>query len=83
MIVELNEAKAWSAQVPRAGVEIRVLTGTVWVTQEGDAEDHVLSAGGTFVADRAGRVGIQAFTHADVAVEVPNRHPAPLHAAAA
>jgi hypothetical protein len=79
MIVELNEAKVWSSEVARGGLEIRVLTGTVWVTQEGDLEDHVVAAGGSFVADRSGRLGIQAFAHADVAVEPTHR----LRAAAA
>jgi hypothetical protein len=80
MILELDETKAWSGEVKRAGLEIRVLSGRAWVTQEGDGEDHVVEASGAFVTDRKGRVGIQALTSARVAVEVP--HHAPLHAAA-
>lgn len=83
MILELDEAKAWSTEAKRAGLEIRVLSGRAWVTQEGDGSDHVVEASGAFVTDRAGRVGIQALTRARVAVEVAHRAHAPLHAAAA
>lgn len=83
MILELDEAKAWSTEVRRAGLEIRVLSGRAWVTQEGDGEDHVVEAPGAFVTDRAGRVGIQALTRARIAVEAPQHAHAPLHAAAA
>jgi hypothetical protein len=82
MIVELNEAKAWSSEVTREGLEIRVLTGKVWITQEGDGEDHVVEALGRFVTDRTGRVGIQALTPAQVAVQAPHHVHVPLHAAA-
>jgi len=83
MILELNEAMAWSTEAKRAGLEIRVLSGRAWVTQEGDGQDHVVEASGAFVTDRTGRVGIQALTRVRVAVEAPHHAHAPLHAAAA
>lgn len=83
MIVELEQARAWSAEVRQAGAELRVLSGRVWVTQEGDGEDHVLEAGSTFLTDRAGRVAVQSLTRARVQVELPHRLHEPLRAVAA
>jgi hypothetical protein len=71
MTVELSESRTWSAEVEPNGLELRVLGGTVWVTQEADPEDHVLGATGRFVTYRAGRVAIQALTPASVEVAVP------------
>jgi Protein of unknown function (DUF2917) len=68
MIFELNEARTWSAQVAGAGMEVRVLAGTVWVTQEKDPEDHIVQASGVFVTDRPGRVAIQSLTPARLEV---------------
>ena len=46
------------------GNVIRCLSGSLWVTQEGDARDHVLSAGEEFVIESAGVIVVQAFTPA-------------------
>ena len=64
----LATSEAWSATVHGAGLEIHVLTGTVWVTQESDPEDHVLQAPATFVTHQHGRIAMQAFADADVQV---------------
>lgn len=82
MIVELNESKTWSAQVERAGMEVRVLAGTVWVTQEKDPEDHILQASGVFVTHQAGRVAIQSLTPARLEVAGARNAQGPLAAAA-
>lgn len=78
IVVELNEAEAWSTQIETAGVELRVLSGTAWVTQQGDGDDHVVVAPGAFVTDRGGRVAIQALTPVRVAFRaaVPALRPA-------
>lgn len=68
IIVELNEARAWSMVAESAGLELRVLSGTVWVTQAADGQDHVLTAHGAFVTAHAGRVAVQALTPARIAV---------------
>ena len=75
MIVELNEAKAWSAEAT-SDLEIRVLSGTVWVTQEADPVDHILAGDEVFVARRHGRVAMQSLTPArvEVASAAPHHH---------
>lgn len=79
MIVELNEAKAWSSEVLEGSLEIKVLAGTIWLTQENDGEDRILGPSGSFVTDRAGRVAIQSLTRARVEVAAAHQ----LRAAAA
>ena len=44
------------------GDAIYVTQGTLWVTQEGDPQDYVLSMGESFIADRRGTVVIEALT---------------------
>jgi hypothetical protein len=68
MIVELNETGTWSADVANAGMEIRVLDGSIWVTQEADPEDHIVGAAGRFVTSHRGRVAIQSLTPARLEV---------------
>jgi hypothetical protein len=65
----LNPTEAWSTEVTRTGVEVRVLAGTVWVTRESDFEDHVLVAPAVFTTDRRGRLATVALTPAVVEVE--------------
>lgn len=42
-----------------AGTTITVLTGIIWLTQQNDADDHVLQAGQTHVLTHGGRVVLQ------------------------
>ena len=54
-----------------AGDRIACLRGMVWLTQEGDPQDWILSAGETFVCDRAGLVVVNALAH-DAVLEYPH-----------
>ena len=36
------------------GLEVRSLLGNLWITEEGEREDRILSRGQSFVLDRAG-----------------------------
>jgi hypothetical protein len=59
MIDELQAAlqKGQTAHLRDAlGIEIRVTEGRLWLTQERDAQDHVIETGGTFRIDRPGVV---------------------------
>ena len=42
------------------GIEIRVTEGCLWLTQERDAQDYVIRAGGSFWIDRQGAVVLTA-----------------------
>ena len=61
-----------------AGAAIQCVAGKVWLTQEGDARDHVVPAGTTFCTDRAGRVVVSGV---DGAALVVVRRSAPAHCA--
>jgi len=47
-----------------AGTVIRCCSGSLWVTQEGDSRDHLLSGGEEFLIETPGAVVVQAFTPA-------------------
>jgi hypothetical protein len=42
------------------GMEIRVREGSLWLTQDRDAQDYVITAGGSFRIDRHGAVVLTA-----------------------
>jgi Protein of unknown function (DUF2917) len=50
------------------GRGIAVFGGTVWVTQDSDPRDHVLSVGQTFAFDRPAGAIVQALSNASVLV---------------
>ena len=53
------------------GTLIACLAATVWITQDGDERDIVLTAGETFRIDRPGLTLINAFGAATIAVLPP------------
>ena len=65
--LELNEGEAWSAEPPRHGLIVRCERGSVWLTVEGDGEDHILTAGDTFASSTHGRVAVMALSPATIA----------------
>jgi hypothetical protein len=71
--LELERSAAWSAEVGRAGLEVRCTGGALLVTMEGDPEDHELSPGQAFVASRRGRLVVWALEAARVRVTSPCR----------
>ena len=50
------------------GVSVICGQGVLWLTQERDARDHILSAGESFVVDRRGRVVISSPLESEVAL---------------
>jgi DUF2917 family protein len=57
------------------GTAIHVWSGALWVTQEGDARDHYLSAGESFIIDRRGTAIATAMRRASVSVTPPAPSP--------
>ena len=86
MTLELREAEVWSIPVGRGGLSLRCRSGMMWVTQEGDPEDHIITFPGRFETRRPGKVAVVALeptrfevVGADVEVRV---HPHVRHAGA-
>ena len=51
------------------GTRVEVLSGELWVTQQGDRRDHVIWAGGEFAIDRNGLTLLHAFRRTPVYVQ--------------
>ena len=80
----LTEREVWTAPVGRRGLVVACEAGRVWVTMEGDPEDHVLEPGGRVHFTRPGLVAVQALCTSRVRVAqraTPAETP-PLRAAA-
>jgi hypothetical protein len=60
--VTLARGALWSYRVRSSGLTLTCQEGGVWLTREGDAEDHVLSAGDTLRLDTPGLVVVQALS---------------------
>jgi hypothetical protein len=71
--IVLEENETWSFEVGRPGVEVVCLSGEVWVTVEGDPEDHVLAAGATFSTRRKGRLAMMALRPARLGLRSADR----------
>jgi DUF2917 family protein len=52
-----------------AGTRIVARLGTVWVTEEGDVNDHIVGTGESLVVRRGGRTLLQALQPACVALQ--------------
>ena len=52
-----------------AGTRVVPRLGTIWVTEEGDSEDHIVGPGETLIIDRGGRTLLQALQPAWVALQ--------------
>jgi hypothetical protein len=66
--LDLPDGMAWSMPVRDARTVVKCLSGVVWITCEGDPEDHVLSGGSSFSTSRRGRLAMMAFQPARVRV---------------
>jgi hypothetical protein len=69
MMLDLSQSQTWSARVGRAGIEVRVASGDVWITRERDGEDHVLTGPDTFDSTWRGKLVIYALSPAKVEVK--------------
>jgi len=86
MRIDLTPSQTWSHEVGHGGVEVRIVSGEVWLTRERDPEDHVLSAPAVFESRSHGRLVVFALTDARLEVapltrSVPVNGDQPAHAA--
>ena len=54
-----------------AGTRLRVLGGSVWITQHGDSKDYYLPATGTITLDRPGLALVDALEPTELAIWRP------------
>jgi len=52
-----------------AGTRICARSGTVWVTEEGDRDDHIVTPGQCLVVERDGRTLVQALQPSWIALQ--------------
>ena len=66
-VLELAEGQVVTL-VDAEGTRILPQRGQVWITQEGDREDHIVAAGEALVVLRPGRTIVQALEPTRVAI---------------
>jgi hypothetical protein len=66
--LKLAEGEAWSTHSARSGLVLRCESGKLWVTVEGDPEDHILLAPDSFTVPTHGRVAVLALSPASLEV---------------
>jgi len=69
MMLDLSQSQTWSAKVGRAGIEVRVASGEVWITRERDLEDYVLAAPDAFDSTWKGKLVVYALSPARLEVK--------------
>lgn len=62
-LVELAPDEALTIMADR-GTEIRVVQGALWITQEGDGQDHIVAAGTRFRSGHQGAIVVSALEEA-------------------
>lgn len=62
--ITLAKYKLWSIEGDRRGDVISCLSGTLWITQEGDMKDYILETGKDFWVTKPGAIVIQALDNA-------------------
>jgi hypothetical protein len=62
-LVELAPHEAVTIMADR-GTEIRVVQGALWITQEGNSEDHIVTAGTRFHSAHKGTIVVSALERA-------------------
>ena len=69
-IVLHDKEVAGLGKLPK-GVVIQCLTGNLWVTCEGDNNDHILNVGNEFTVTDRGRIVIMAYSDARMKLKWP------------
>ena len=62
--IELARGKLWRAVGNNRWRAILCMDGVIWITQDGDLRDHLISAGEMFLVSQAGEVLVQGLTDA-------------------
>jgi hypothetical protein len=62
--ISLASHKLWSVEGDRRGDVISCLSGSLWITQQGDLKDYILEAGKNFWVTKPGTIVVQALGNA-------------------
>ena len=57
--IALTGDELWHSPCKHAGVMLHVVEGIIWITEEGDSQDHVLREGESFLSTGNARVVAQ------------------------
>ncbi|BDV41099.1 hypothetical protein GURASL_00220 [Geotalea uraniireducens] len=68
MTINLDRDETVRLEGDARGAIIACLAGVLWITQEGDATDHLVEAGGQFTVERQGLVLVEARRDAQLAI---------------
>lgn len=66
--LELRAGQLWVADGNNCWRAIMCREGVVWITQNGDLQDHLIKAGEMFLISRPGKVIVQACVNAQIEV---------------
>jgi hypothetical protein len=58
--ITLAKPKMWTIEGDRRGDVISCVSGTLWITQEGDLKDYIVEAGRKFWVTKPGTIIVQA-----------------------
>jgi hypothetical protein len=67
-VVELRAGQLWRADGNICWRAIMCQEGVIWITQNGDVQDHVITAGEMFLVSQPGKVIAQALVNARIEV---------------
>jgi hypothetical protein len=66
--VELRAGKFWRADGDSRWRAILCLEGIIWITQDGDVQDHVITTGEMFLVSQPGKVIMQALVDSRIEI---------------
>ena len=71
MWIDLQNGEMWASNDRHNVTQICVCRGSVWITQTGCPDDHVLQTGVRMTPSPRGKIVVQALTDARICIEQP------------
>lgn len=75
ILLTVADGRLLAARPAGGAPVVRVVSGSVWITQEGRLRDHIVHSGGCLALDRHGRIVIQALTRSGARVRIADAAP--------
>ena len=67
-VKDINKRKIFTVKTGREGKEITCLGGTIWITQEGDGIDRILTLGDIYQSRIPGDIIIEGLDHSRIRI---------------